>query len=130
MRRLLPLLLVLLTLCASSRLCGDVCIRGSDMGGGVGGVIFSLHNDNPSLYHYDSRGDVIAQTDWNGNLTYQAGYLAFGQHNPVGNVNGNLPLFPGAWGAEEWTGTNATTDNLRDNTKEESDLGLVKSGDR
>jgi RHS repeat-associated protein len=100
------------------------------MGGGVGGVIFSLHNDAPSLYHYDSRGDVIAQTDWNGNLTYQAGYLAFGQHNPVGNLNGSQPLFPGAWGAEEWTGTNATTDNLRDNTKEENDLGLVNQGQR
>jgi RHS repeat-associated protein len=105
-------------------------IRGSDMGGGVGGVIFSLHNDAPSLYHYDSRGDVIAQTDWNGNLTYQAGYLAFGQHNPVGNLNGSQPMFPGAWGAEEWTGANATTDNLRDNTKEENDLGLVNQGQR
>ncbi|HTB63774.1 MAG TPA: RHS repeat-associated core domain-containing protein, partial [Opitutales bacterium] len=105
-------------------------IRGSDQGGGVGGVIFSLHNDAPSLYHYDSRGDVIAQTDWNGNLTYQAGYLAFGQHNASGNMNGSLPMFPAAYGAEEWTGTNATTDNLRDNTKEENDLGLVNQGQR
>jgi RHS repeat-associated protein len=39
-------------------------------------------------------------------------------------------MFPGAWGAEEWTGTNATTDNLRDNTKEENDLGLVNQGQR
>jgi hypothetical protein len=41
MRRVLLALLLLLTLCAASRLCGDVYVRGSDWGGGIGGILYT-----------------------------------------------------------------------------------------
>ena len=55
-------------------------IRGSDWGGGVGGILYSLRGGAPSFDHYDRRGDVTLQTDGSGSISYQAGYEAFGQH--------------------------------------------------
>jgi len=37
-------------------------VRGSDYGGGVGGILYTLRGGAPSFNHYNSRGDVVAQT--------------------------------------------------------------------
>jgi len=132
-------------------------IRGSDWGGGVGGVLYSLHGPangehtsysphvtyttagtrdeslvTANFYHYDARGDVVAQTTGSaGSLVYQAAYNAFGQHSP------STPSTPSPWqfaaaapGTEEWTASGAQTDTLRKNTKQESDWGGVNEGQR
>ena len=54
-------------------------IRGSDYGGGVGGILYTIRNGTPSYTHENKRGDVVAKTDGSGNLTYQAQYEAFGK---------------------------------------------------
>jgi RHS repeat-associated protein len=54
-------------------------IRGSDWGGGIGGILYSLDKDDVSAFnHYNSRGDVTGQTGANGAVTWQASYEAFG----------------------------------------------------
>ena len=53
-------------------------IRGSDLGGGIGGILYSLRDGQPSFTWYNNRGDVVAKTADDGSLTYQAAYEAFG----------------------------------------------------
>ena len=89
-------------------------IRGSDYGGGIGGILYTLRNGNPSYNHYNSRGDVIAKTDDNSSLTYQAAYEAFGKHSD-------------ALGTQEW-GDNS--DRQQANTKDEDPTGLLNEGFR
>ena len=89
-------------------------IRGSDYGGGIGGLLYSLRSGTPSFKHYNSRGDVVAATDASGSLTYQAAYEAFGKH-------GDTPT------SEEW-GNNP--DPQQANTKEEDPTGLLNEGFR
>ena len=84
-------------------------IRGSDWGGGVGGILYSLRGGGATFNHYNNRGDVVAKTDASGNLTYQAEYSAFGAR-PLEN------------------GTDA--DRQRANTKEEDPTGLLNEGFR
>jgi hypothetical protein len=64
MRRLLPAILFLLTLCASSRLCGDVYVRGSDMTGGAVAEVFgpTLLGTAMTGAVSSGAGDVVAQT--------------------------------------------------------------------
>lgn len=102
-------------------------VRGSDWGGGVGGVLYSLHSDVPQYYHYDGRGDVVAQTTGSsGALAYQAAYNAYGEHTPGGSGN----VVPAAPGTQEWSASGANTDDLRANTKEEDPTGLLYEGQR
>ena len=68
----------------------------------------------PSYYHYDGRGDVIAQTNGTGNLTYQAAYDAYGSH---GGPSGTQTF-----------GSN--TDPFQANSKEEDPSGLLDEGRR
>ncbi len=93
-------------------------IRGSDWGGGVGGILYSLHlsgnTATPSYYHYDGRGDVVAQTNSTGNLTYQTAYDSYGTH---GGANGTQTF-----------GSN--TDPFQANSKEEDPSGLLDEGRR
>ncbi|WP_354586696.1 RHS repeat-associated core domain-containing protein [Puniceicoccus vermicola] len=89
-------------------------IRGSDYGGGIGGILYSLRSSDSSFYHYNSRGDVVAKTDASGALGYQAAYEAFGKH-------GDTPT------SEEW-GTNP--DPQQANTKDEDPTGLLNEGFR
>lgn len=84
-------------------------IRGSDLGGGIGGVLYSRRGGDASFNAYNSRGDVVAQTDDSGDLTWQASYEGFGTR-PV----------------EE--GTNL--DRQRANTKDEDPTGLLNEGMR
>ncbi|MDF1813157.1 MAG: hypothetical protein P1V20_13245 [Verrucomicrobiales bacterium] len=53
-------------------------IRGSDLGGGIGGILYSLRGGQPAFTWYNNRGDVVAKTDNTGTLTWQAAYEAFG----------------------------------------------------
>jgi len=91
-------------------------IRGEGMGGGVGGMVYSLkHNTenlNPQIIcsHANHRGDVIARSDMNGTLTSFALYEAYGTR-------------PYEWGDDP--------DRQKANTKEEEkDLGLLNEGMR
>jgi YD repeat-containing protein len=53
-------------------------VRGSDWGGGVGGLLYSVRGGTPSFKHYDARGDVIAESDTSGASTWRAQYDAYG----------------------------------------------------
>ena len=84
-------------------------VRGSDWGGGIGGVLYTLRNSQPSYNHYNNRGDVVAKTDDAGSLTYQAGYEAYGTRTrEVGS----------------------TADRQKANTKDEDPTGLLNEGMR
>jgi RHS repeat-associated protein len=85
-------------------------VRGSDMGGGVGGLLYSLRPSQPiGFTHYNHRGDVVAKTNGAGTLTWQAAYEAFGTRR-----------------AEFGT----TPDRQKANTKEEDPSGLINEGHR
>ena len=84
-------------------------VRGSDYGGGVGGILYTLRGGLPSYTHYNSRGDVVAKTDAAGVQTYQAQYEAFGTRT-----------------AEQ----GATQDRQKANTKDEDPTGLLNEGRR
>ena len=92
-------------------------IRGSDYGGGIGGILYSLRSGAPSFKHYNSRGDVVAATDATGSLTYQAAYEAFGKH-------GDTPS------SQEYIAPGAVLDRQRANTKDEDPTGLLNEGFR
>jgi RHS repeat-associated protein len=84
-------------------------IRGTDWGGGVGGILYTLRDSTPSFTHFNNRGDVVAKTDATGSLTYQAQYEAFGTRT-----------------AESGT----TEDRQKANTKDEDPTGLLNEGFR
>lgn len=84
-------------------------VRGSDWGGGVGGILYSTRAGVPSFTHYNRRGDVTAKTDGTGTVTYQATYDAYGQRA---------------------TETGATLDRQKSNTKDEDIPGYANEGFR
>jgi RHS repeat-associated protein len=84
-------------------------VRGSDYGGGVGGILYTLRGAQPSYTHYNRRGDVTAKTDGAGAITYQASYEAFGTRTHEAG---------------------ATDDRQKANTKEEDPTGLLNEGFR
>jgi RHS repeat-associated protein len=84
-------------------------IRGSDMGGGIGGILYTLRSGSPSYNHYNSRGDVSTKTSSASAVTYQAAYEAFGTRT------------------EE---SGSTADRQKANTKEEDPTGLKNEGFR
>ncbi|MES2569999.1 MAG: polymorphic toxin-type HINT domain-containing protein, partial [Verrucomicrobiota bacterium] len=84
-------------------------LRGSDLGGGIGGLLYSLRGGVASYTHANGRGDITAKTNAAGQLTYQSTYEAFG-------------LRTGELGA--------TDDRQKANTKEEDPDGLLNEGMR
>ncbi len=84
-------------------------IRGSDWGGGVGGILFTIRSGQRSYHGYNSRGDVVSTTGGSGTATWQAAYEGFGTRT-----------------AEQ--GTNI--ERQRANTKEEDPTGLLNEGHR
>ena len=84
-------------------------VRGMDIGGGVGGMLYSLRSGTASYSHYNARGDVVARTDGSGTATYSAAYEAFGT-------------------TPEKTGTNP--DRFAANSKEQDPTGLLNEGFR
>jgi RHS repeat-associated protein len=85
-------------------------VRGPDMGGGVGGMLYSLRPGDVTRYSTSNgRGDVIAQSDPSGGITWSASYEGYGKRT-------------------QETGTNL--DRQRANTKEEDPTGLLNEGFR
>ena len=84
-------------------------IRGSDYGGGIGGILYTLRSGTPSFNHYNNRGDVVAQTGLSGSTTYLAAYEAFGKRT------------------QEF---GSTQDRQKANTKDEDPTGLLNEGMR
>ena len=85
-------------------------IRGSDMGGGVGGVLYTNQGPSTEVFnHYNSRGDVVSQTNTGGSVQWEAKYEAFGTRT-------------------EENGT--ATGRQRANTKDEDLTGLLNEGMR
>ncbi len=78
--------------------------RGPDMGGGIGGLLHTLRDGVVKYNLSNGRGDIVAQSNQAGALTWTASYEAFGTR-PV-----------------EY-GSNA--DRQRANTKEEDPTGLL-----
>jgi RHS repeat-associated protein len=83
--------------------------RGPDMGGGVGGLLYSLRDGAPKFNLSNGRGDIVAQSDSTGALTWTASYEAYGKRTRE-------------------TGTNA--DKQRANSKDEDPTGLLNEGFR
>jgi RHS repeat-associated protein len=84
-------------------------IRGSDYGGGVGGILYTLRGGTPSYTHENKRGDVVAKTDSSGNLTFQTQYEAFGKQVAT---------------------SGSTLDRQKSNSKDTDPTGLVDEGFR
>ena len=88
-------------------------IRGSDKGGGVGGMLYSKRWVNGAWTAgyalEDARGDVTTKTDANGAVTWQATYEAFGMRTAEAGTN---------------------SDRQRANTKDEDPTGLLNEGFR
>lgn len=84
-------------------------LRGPDMGGGVGGMLYSIRGSDLRYSLSNGRGDIIAQSDEDAELTWTASYEAFGKRP-----------------AE--TGTNL--DKQRANSKDEDPTGLLNEGFR
>jgi RHS repeat-associated protein len=84
-------------------------IRGSDYGGGIGGVLYTIRNGARSYNAYNSRGDVVSKTDGGGSITWQSSYEAFGTRTQ-----------------EQGT----TADRQKANTKDEDPTGLLNEGFR
>ncbi len=89
-------------------------LRGPDLGGGVGGMVYSIRNGTRTYSHSNHRGDVIARSDDNGSLTWFAIYEAYGTR------------------PYEWSdGTTGNPDRQMANTKdEEADIGMLNEGMR
>jgi RHS repeat-associated protein len=85
-------------------------VRGSDWGGGVGGLLYSLRGGTPSFKHYNARGDILAESNATGASTWRAQYDAYGTR------------------AQE-SGT-PSADRQRGNTKDEDPSGLRNDGFR
>ena len=62
-------------------------IRGSDWGGGVGGMLYSIRGTTAKFSTSNGRGDIVAQTDANGNVTWYAAYEAFGTRAQESGTN-------------------------------------------
>jgi RHS repeat-associated protein len=84
-------------------------LRGPDMGGGVGGLLYSIRAQGLKFNLSNGRGDIVAQSDPAGTLTWTASYEAYGKRT--------LEL-----GSNE--------DRQRANTKEEDPTGLLNEGFR
>ena len=84
-------------------------VRGPDMGGGVGGMLYSVRGNTAKYSLSNGRGDVVAQSDATATLTWTASYEAFGKRTKE-------------------TGTNL--DKQRANSKNEDPTGLLNEGHR
>jgi RHS repeat-associated protein len=85
-------------------------IRGSDYGGGIGGVLYTIRDSATRSYNaYNSRGDVVSKTGDTGAITWQSTYEAFGTRTQE---------------------QGATQDRQKANTKDEDPTGLLNEGMR
>ncbi|WP_395746281.1 RHS repeat-associated core domain-containing protein [Prosthecobacter sp.] len=84
-------------------------VRGPDMGGGVGGMLYSIRAEGPKYSLSNGRGDIVAQADSSATLTWTASYEAYGRRT-------------------QETGSNS--DKQCANTKDEDPTGLLNEGFR
>ncbi len=84
-------------------------VRGPDMGGGVGGMLYSIGNSGIKYSLSNGRGDIVAQSDQSAAITWTASYEAYGKR-------------------PKETGTNL--DKQRANSKDEDPTGLLNEGFR
>jgi RHS repeat-associated protein len=84
-------------------------VRGPDMGGGVGGLLYSRRAQAVKFNLSNGRGDIVAQSDTSGALTWTASYEAYGKRTKE-------------------TGENL--DKQRGNSKDEDPTGLLNEGFR
>jgi RHS repeat-associated protein len=63
-------------------------IRGLDMGGGIGSIIYQKKSSDYYYYHYNHKGDVVALTDGNGDLAPFYEYDAWGNRMTEAEVSG------------------------------------------
>jgi RHS repeat-associated protein len=84
-------------------------VRGSDMGGGVGGILYTKTTSSGAVFsNFNSRGDVVSQTNASGGVDFEAKYDAFGKHLDSGVATGRQ----------------------RANSKDEDPTGLLNEGMR
>ncbi len=87
--------------------------RGPDMGGGIGGMLYSLRDASgtltPKYSLNNGRGDIVAQSDQAATLTWTASYEAHGRRTVETGVN---------------------EDKQRANSKDEDPTGLLNEGFR
>ena len=87
--------------------------RGPDMGGGVGGMLYSIRGSAtvPVLKYSlsNGRGDIVAQADSSATLTWTASYEAYGRRTVENGIN---------------------EDKQRGNSKDEDPTGLLNEGFR
>lgn len=88
-------------------------IRGSDYGGGVGGMLYSVRSGVASYAHANARGDITSKTDGSGAVTWQAAYEADGTRT-----------------VETAPGFATNQCRQRGNTKDEDSTGLLNEGMR
>ena len=79
------------------------------MGVGVGGLLYSMKDGGPKFNLSNGRGDVVAQSDTIGELSWTASYEA---------------------GGKRTLETGQNTDKQRANTKDEDPTGLLNEGFR
>jgi len=84
-------------------------VRGPDMGGGVGGLLYSVRAGQARFSLANGRGDVVAQADQSGTVTWAGSYEGFGTRTVESGTN---------------------LDRQRANTKEEDPTGLLNEGFR
>jgi len=89
----------------------QIFYRGSDYGGGVGGLLYASNLDGTDLNykHYNLRGDVIQSTLDNGTIKNSMYYTAFGELKTTGTT---------------------PTDSFRSNTKYVDSFGIINEGFR
>lgn len=84
-------------------------MRGPDMGGGVGGLLYSVRGATLKYSLSNGRGDIVAQSNPNRAITWQASYEAYGRRTQETGVN---------------------EDRQRANSKDEDPTGLLNEGFR
>jgi len=84
-------------------------MRGPDMGGGVGGMLYSMRASGTKYSLSNGRGDIVAQADSSATLTWTASYEAYGRRTTETGVN---------------------QDKQRGNSKDEDPTGLLNEGFR
>jgi len=84
-------------------------VRGSDYGGGIGGVLYTIRGSARSYNAYNSRGDVVSKTDDSEAITWQSSYEAFGTRTQEQDT---------------------TADRQKANTKDEDPWGGLNEGMR
>jgi len=75
-------------------------IRGLDLGGGIGGIIYQKKSSDYYYYHYNHKGDVVALTDANGNLAAYYEYDAWG--NTMTQAEASGVENPYKYSTKEW----------------------------